>query len=434
MKVKQIKKDGDSVVLEVIATPQDVARALQMASEGFARSMGLQPEQNKTVEEAISEKLGIKDVDKIVGKTAVDALIPLALDKKNIIPAYPPKADTNEEIKRGKEFKFTMDVQLRPEYELTSYDPVEMELPKFQVDESLVQAEIDKMANQYINYVKDPDADPDHKMEKGDFVKIAIDATDGKGEPYKNLNTDGRIYAVGMGHMPEGFDSEIQGMKVGEEKTFSFKAPSLDDDYNEIEEEYKCTVKVLEQDKEEVPQLDDEWVQKHMPWFKSADELRQSIRKTIEIGQRESYDAYVRQAVASQWATRFEGKIADEVYENMMRQLSDNLRMDLQQQGKTWEEFVEENGGESQMSMLLMLQGREVLTQGYALDAIFRHFGLTVSDEDFEAVCHAMNPQANPKQLRQQIEQNGQGFALRESAERYRANVYAVENANIKYV
>lgn len=434
MKVKQIKKDGNSIVLEAIASAQDVDRAFQVAGEAFARAMGLQPEQNKTVQQAVAENLGINDLDKIVSHSAIEALVPLALDSRNVIPAYRPQANVTSDIVRGKEFKFTLDVELRPEYELSSYDPIDVEVQAFQVDEAQVQDEIQGLTNQYTSYIKDDSVDSNYKLAPGDFAKISIKATGPDGLPYKNLDTDGRTYAVGAGHMPESFDSQIQGMKAGEEKTFSFMAPSFDKDFNEIEEEVNCTVGIVEVLKEQAPELDDAWVKKNMPWFNSADELIDSIRKSIEIGQREGYDSYVRQAVAAKWATRFEGKISDEVYEEMGKQLADNIRLDLQQQGKTWDEFVAENGGESQVNMMFMLQAREVLTQGYALDAIFRHFKLSVTDQDIEAVCHAMNPQIEPKQLRQQIEQNGQGFALRESAERYKANVFAVENANITYI
>ncbi len=434
MKVKQIKKDGNSIVLDVTATAQDVAHAFQVSFEALAHTMGLQPEPNKTAEQAVSEKLGLRNVDKVVSQSAIEALVPLALDKRNIIPAYPPKANPTDELVRGKSFHFTMNVELRPEYELSSYEPIKLEVQKFKVDESLVEAELDRMTAQYTSYIKDESADANYELKAGDFAKISIDAKDSGGEPCKNLNTDGRTYAIGAGHMPEGFDSQIQGMKPGEHKTFTFSGSSFDEDFNEIEETFECSVKVLEVLKEVTPKLDDDWVKKNMPWFRSADELKQSVCKSIEIGQREGYDAYVRQEAAAKWARRFQGKVDDEVYESMMRQLTENIRMDLRQQGKTWDQFVEENGGDSQLNMMLMLQAREVITQGYALDAIYRHFKLTTNDQDYEAVCHAMNPQANPKQLRQQIEQSGQGFALRESAERYKANVFAVENAKIKYI
>lgn len=434
MKVKQVKKDGDVVVLEATASPQDVARVLQFAQEGFANSMGLMPEPGKTVAQAVEEKMGIKNLDQVVANEAASALVPMILDKRNIIPAFLPKVEAQTPLERGKECKITLTVTLRPEFELTSYDPVTVEVEEFSVDEAAIQAELDTMRSQYTSYVADPDADPERPIAAGDFVKIAIDATGDDGKPFRGLSTSGRTYAVGAGHMPEGFDSQIQGMKVGEKKEFSFEAPSFDDNFNETSEKVDTKVEVLELLKEQAPELDDAWVEKNMPWAQNAEGLKASIRKSLEVGQRDSYDAYLRQAVASAWAERFDGHIADEMYEGMMAQLRDNIRAELQQQGKNWDQFVEESGGESNITMMLMMQARDVLTQGYALDAIFRHFGLTATDEDYDAVCRAMNPQANPRQLRELIQHRGQGFALRESAERYKANKFAVENANIEYI
>jgi len=118
----------------------------------------------------------------------------------------------------------------------------------------------------------------------------------------------------------------------------------------------------------------------------------------------------------------------------MRSNLMNNIRGELQQQGKSWEEFLEENGGEQQVGMMLMLQTREMLVQGFALDAVFRHEKLVLTDEDIEATCRSVNPGMNPKALRQQLEQSGRGFALRESAERMKANKWALEHAVVNVV
>ena len=180
-----------------------------------------------------------------------------------------------------------------------------------------------------------------------------------------------------------------------------------------------------------LPEIDDEWVAANMPMYKSAADLRADIQRNVERGAREQYENYKRQLAVTELARRFEGKIADEVYEAMRANLMENMRMELQQSGQSWEDFVAQNGGEQQFGMMLMLQTREMLVQGFALDSVFRHEKLTLTDEDIEAACRAMNPQANPKQLRQQFEQSGRGFALRESAERLKANNWVLEHAVI---
>ena len=89
-----------------------------------------------------------------------------------------------------------------------------------------------------------------------------------------------------------------------------------------------------------------------------------------------------------------------------------------------------QQGGEQQFNMMMMMQTRQMLVQGYALDALFRHEGLVVSDEDVQEACAAMNPQ-NPQGVRRQMEESGRGFALREAAERIKANKWLLEHADI---
>lgn len=170
---------------------------------------------------------------------------------------------------------------------------------------------------------------------------------------------------------------------------------------------------MLEIQKKVIPAITDEWVTKYMPMYKSADDFRNSIRESLEKQGREQYDDYNRQLAASELARRFQGSIADEVYEAMREQLMNNVRQTAQQQGKTLDAFIEEQGGQQQFGMMMMMQIRELLVQGFALDALFRHEHLVLNDDDINAACRAMNPQVNPKMLRQRLEQTGRGFMLR---------------------
>lgn len=432
MKVNQKKIDNNTVHLDAIATPEEVKSALQSAQLAFAQSMGMRPEQNKTVAQAAEEQMGIKDLNSIVEPQAIAALVPLALDKKNIIPAYMPKPMAKGKLDPSKEFSFSLEVTLKPEYELESYDPISFTAPKYSFDDSIIDERLKEMAERYATYEKVSDVDPDKTIESGDNIKIALEAKE-NGEIVKGLSTDGRTYSVGQGYMPDGFDQAIIGMKVGETKEFTFEGPGFDDDFNEIVQTIDAKVTVLELQEQVTPEITDEWLKKNLPMVGGLDALKQDMRNDIDRAARAQYDAFIRQLAASEAAKRFKGSIADEAYESARANLIDTIRLQLKQEGKTWEAFVEENGGEQQFSMMLMLQIREMLVQGFALDAIFRHENLSLTDEDIEAACLAMNPQMNPKKMREQMTKAGQGFALRETAERLKANNWLVEHADINY-
>ena len=429
MKVTQKKLGDGKVQLDAVATVDEVNRALQQAHIGFAQQMGLRPEKDKTVAQVAEEKMGIKNLDSVVESQAIEALIPFAIDKKNIIPAYPPKPQARTAMRRGQEFSFTLTVALKPDYELSSYDPVTITVPPFQIDERLIDDQIAQLAERYAEYV----ADDPRPVEKGDSCLVALECYE-NGERMAGLSTEGRTYTTGAGYMPDGFDENIIGMKPGETKTFTFEGPGLDDDGNEIVETVECTATVKEIQKQVIPAINDAWVKKNMPMFKDAEALRASMRDQMTQQGRQQYEDYKRQAAASELARRFKGRIEDPVYEAMQQNLMTNLRGQLQQQNMTYEQFIEQQGGEQQFNMMMMMQTREMLVQGYALDALFRHEKLVLTDEDIEAACRAMNPQQNPKQVRNQMEQSGRGFALREAAERLKANQWLVDHAVVNVV
>ena len=72
--------------------------------------------------------------------------------------------------------------------------------------------------------------------------------------------------------------------------------------------------------------------------------------------------------------------------------LMQNVRGSLAQQGIPFEQFVEAQGGDQQFGMMLMIQARQMLVQGYALDAVFRHEKMTLDDEDIMAACRCHEP------------------------------------------
>ena len=362
MKVTQKKIDGGKYLLDCVASEEDVSKAFYTASVEFASQMGLRPQKDITVEQACRDQLGITDLDSMVQGRALELIAPMALDKKDIIPLFPPTPMGTTEFKRGKKFAFTMTVTPKPAYELTSYDPVP--------------------------------------------------------------------YTAGEGYMPPQFDEAVIGMKPGETKTFSFEAPDWDPEKGEVMQNVHCTVEVKELQEKQVPEIDDEWVKTYMPMYRSLEDFRHSLEDQFTAMQREQYDNALRGQAAAALTSRFQGSIADEAYEITSKMIQDNLRQEISAQGMTWDQFLEENGGAQQVNMLMMMQTRQQLVTGFALDAVFRKKKLVVSEEDIMDACKNMNPQY-PSRVRKELEDTGRNFVLRESAERVCAAKYLVKHAII---
>ena len=425
MKVVKKGRENDSTVVSVTVSTAEVSEALTRAAYQFCRQMGVHPIPGRTPEQMASEQLGIKDLDTVVAQQAIEWITPKAVEKSGLVPVFMPKAEPKTPLKRGRTFQFDLHVVEKPTFEIDDYSPVKITVDPYVPDDSAVDAEIARIAEQNITFVA---TDP-KPVAKGDHCLLKIEATQ-NGEEMKGLSTDGRTYSVGQGYMPDGFDEGIVGMMPGETRTFSFEGPGLDDDYNEIMETVDVTVTLVEIQKQAAPVINDEWVQKNMPMYKNVEELRADIAKSADRQRRAQYDDYVRNIAAAEFAKRFSGKIPDAVYEGTMRDITENLRQQVTKSGMTWEKFQEQQGGEQQMTMMLMFQTRQQLTQAFSLDALYRRKALTFTDEEINEVCRQMSPQA-PQRVRKQMEDTGYGYALKESAARLAASKYLVEHADI---
>ena len=424
MRVKEKKGADGKIVLEVLATAAEVAEQFDQAAVTFAKQLQIMPDPNKTPQQAIAEKLGIDDVDSVLGANVFGALVPRAIDARGIIPAYPPNPSMVRPPKRGHAYEFSFEVLPKPTYELDSYEPVKIFAPPYELDEAEVDRQLEAMASQFSEYV----AVEPHPVRKGDTCLVEIDASI-NGEHNNGLSTEGRPYTTGGGFMPDGFDENIIGMDVGETKTFTFEGPGFDEDGNPSVDVVECTVTVKEIQEKRPAQMSDEWLSRNMPMFENVDALRANIRKSVDAQNRLAYENYKRTLAAAELAKRLHATIPNEVYEATAGSLSASLRADIERQGGNWDDYVNEQGGERQLGMMLMLQSRQNLQQGYALDALYRHENLSYTDEDINEVCQSVNP-GNPQAVRESMERTGR-YALTEAAQRLCAGKWLVEHSEV---
>ena len=425
MKVIEKKGEDGKIELRAIASSSEVSRALTEAQIEFAQQMGLEVTSERPVAQVAQEQLGIRDLDSVVQTTALELLVPYALDKRNIVPAFPPSPKPETPMRRGQSFTFTLEVTPKPEYELTSYDPVTITVPPLVIEDEMIDEEIHNIA---VNFTEYETAEP-HEIGTDDCFKLSLEASQ-NGEPLDKLSTKGRTYVMGMQLMPKDFEDQLVGMNVGESKDITFTMPGVtEDDPSDI---IDCKVTILEMESRNIPEVTDEWIAEELPGYKDVKTMRGMIEQQLLDQASDQYEYIKLDAAATELAKRFDGEISDEVYEAAAKSINENLRAGLEAQGTSWEDFINQQGGEQNYQMLLMMQTRQNLVQGYSLDAVYRHEGLKINDDDLNEAAARISPK-NPRGIRKQMEDEGQGYTLRELAQRVKANKWVLEHATINY-
>ena len=426
MRVKTKKLVDKRVLVEATATGAEVKTALREIREVLAAQLGLKPDGLHTFEWLAKEQANFDDFEGVVAAQVIESFVPLAIDQTGVTPAFIPQVEQMGKLKENRVFNFIFTITPKPEFELTSYDPVEVSVETPKIPEEQITAKMMDIISGYNDYVKE-DA---HPLKEGDSCVIDLIAYE-NGEEIKPLTTgpEGRVYTLNDMLMPPAFDRQLVGMAPGDSKTFDFPAPDLDKDGKEISINVNCTVKILECRAKAEPQLTDEWVSKYMPLYKSVDEMREIVRGELRQTADREYTTKLRTAVVEQLAKRFEGKIADEIYEATQANLVEDIRMQMTQQGVDFDDYVKKQG--NMFNVQLMMQTRETLVQGYALDAVYRHAGLTLTEEDLVTWCRTVAPGQNPREMRHNMERSGRGFVMREGAARLKANDWAAAQAKV---
>jgi len=250
-------------------------------------------------------------------------------------------------MEKGKDLVFTAIVQTKPEAKIGKYKGIEIEKIEYNVKDEDIEKELADMQDKNSRLV----TVDDRPAEEGDTAKIDFEGfVDGK--PFDGGKGENYDLVLGSHSFIEGFEDQVVGMKIDEEKDINVTFPKEYFSKDLAGKPATFKVKLHELKKKELPKLDDEFA-KDVSEFDTIKELKQSIKEKLEKQNkdREKYekqDAAVKALVEEMQVDIPSGMIEMET-ENMMRDMEQRmsyqgLKMEqyLKMLNKTEEEFKKE--------------------------------------------------------------------------------------------
>ena len=102
------------------------------------------------------------------------------------------------------------------------------------------------------------------------------------------------------------------------------------------------------------------------------------------------------------------------------------------QAGLSTDAFLQQQGmNEQQFGVRMILEAHDRLAQSIAIDALARHLGLSVSEEDLVEFYRVQAPDGHADEYRRRIEGSGHEYLAREGALRLKTSDYLREHAII---
>ena len=229
-------------------------------------------------------KAPMSRVESIYGKEifyedAFNEVVPEIFEKElkenNIEVVSKPDIDITQ-IGKGQDLIFTAVVQTKPEVKPGKYKGIEVKKVEYNVTEKDIKQELEKMAERNARLVNVKT----RAVKKGDIAVIdfvgSVDGVEFEGGKAENHELE-----IGSNTFIPGFEDQVIGMKVEEEKDINVKFPEEYFSKDLAGKDAVFKVKVHEIKKKELPKLDDEFA-KDVSEFDTLEELEASIKEKKE--------------------------------------------------------------------------------------------------------------------------------------------------------
>ena len=159
-----------------------------------------------------------------------------------------------EQIEKGKDLKFSAIMQTKPEAEVSKYKGIEIEKVEYNVTDEDINHELGHMQEHNSRLI----SIEDRPVESGDIATIDFEGfVDGKA--FEGGKAENHDLEIGSNTFIPGFEDQIIGMKIDEEKDVVVKFPEEYFSKDLAGKDAVFKVKVHEIKKKELPELDDEF-------------------------------------------------------------------------------------------------------------------------------------------------------------------------------
>ena len=391
MAVEKINEANAVIKIEVdnsaIDTKKDqVAKkfAKQVKVDGFRKGKVPVAVVKKMYKDAIEKEA----IDELIKEEYEEGLKLLDIKQDDIVgePIF-TKFDRGEE-----KTEIEIKISLQPKVEIEGYEEVipEVELP------TISDEEIDAKINEYAKQSAKPVDSDKEVVEDGDIAVIDFEGfIDGK--EMENGSADNYPLEIGSNTFIPGFEEQVKGMKVGEEKEIKVTFP---EEYGAKEiagKEATFKVKLNKIQTKEIPEINDELAKDLLKMEDATVEtLKEEIKKELLAAKKAEVFAPKKEELVEALLAKFDFDLPDTIVEK-------ETEMTINQKASTMKpeevkELTENADKLKEFQEEAKKEAAEKVKLTYIVDALAKKENVVVDDNQvlqvlyFEAIKAGQNP------------------------------------------
>ena len=330
------------------------------------------------------------------------------------------------QMEKGKDLIFTAVVQTKPEVKLGKYKGIELKKVEYTVEDKDIDHEIYHMQERNARLVNVED----RPVEKDDTTVIDFEGFV-DGVAFEGGKAENHELVIGSNTFIPGFEDQIIGMKIDEEKDINVTFP---EEYFSKDLAGKAAVfkvKLHEIKKKELPEVDDEFA-KDVSEFDTIKELKASIKEKLEEENKNKAKYETEEEAIKTVCENTEIDIPSGMVETETDNMIRDIEQRLQYQGLNFAGYLQMMGKtEADMRKEMEEQAQRQVKTKLVLEAIVAAEKIEASDEEVKAKLEEMATTYG-RDVKELEKNESLKLYISESVKTEKAISFIVENAKLK--
>jgi trigger factor len=414
--------EGNKVKLSVEVDAEEFEAAVDAAFKKIAHEVkikGFRP--GKAPRKVIESRIGTLAGREQALQDSLPEYYSAAVIEHDVDVIAPPEIDITGGHEAGP-VAFDAVVEVRPTIEVPGYGGLSVTLDRPAVDESAIDAQIDRMRD-----LDSTLADVERPAQDGDTVLIDINGTlDGEAQP--GLTAEDYSHTVGSGAITPEVDEQLAGAKVGDILEFPATHP---DPEEQRQLQFRILVKGVQE--KVLPELTDEWAAEASE-FETVDALRASLTDRMLRVRRAQAQVALREQVGSALADLVTDEVPEPMISQEMQDQLQDLALRVRAQGLQLDQYLAMTGTDPERFSTELRQAAEARVKvDLALRAVADAEGIECTDEDLDAELEAVAERVGQpiEDVRDRLGRAGQISAVRSDVRKRKALEWLLERTEV---
>ena len=349
-----------------------------------------------------------------------------AVKENNLEVVSRPDIEVTQ-IGKGQDLIFTAVMQTKPEAKLGKYKGIEIKKIEYNVTDEDIEHELGHMQEHNARMI----TVEDRPVESGDTATIDFEGfVDGKA--FEGGKAEGHELTIGSNTFIPGFEDQIIGMKIDEEKDINVKFPDEYFSKDLAGKDATFKVKVHEIKRKELPELDDEFA-KDVSEFDTLKELKEDIKKKQEKQNKDKEKYETEDAVIKAIVENMEVEIPSGMIETETENMLKDFEQRISYQGIKLEQYLNMLGKtRDEMKKEYEPQAIEGIKSRLALEAVIKAEKIEANDEEIDEKLKEMAKNYGRENDESFMKNENVRNYIKEGIKSEKAIEFLVKNAKIK--